>query len=191
MITRFAGRALTAIAISAVASVFWSPSAEAIPFDWSYAGVNGGPVIAGGTLEASLISGNTYSVSSIFGTRNGVPITGLTAYAAQDNLVYTAFPAVDYPGLAFTDASGHAFNVYYDPSTSDPYNCGRVGYCEIGPGTPGTTGLGPPRDSVGPIDFFNLSIVPTGVPEPETWAILLIGLALTIALVLSRAHTAD
>jgi hypothetical protein len=176
MIIEFAVRALAVTTFFAVGMVLRPSSAEAILFDWSYSGLNGGPVVASGTLDASPLGGGAYSVSSISGIRNGVPLTGLTAYAAQDNLVYTTFPAVDYPGLAFTDASGHAFNVFFDTSTSDPYNCGRVGYCEIGPGTPGTTGLGPPRDSVGPIDFFDLSIASTNVPEPASWTILLVGL---------------
>jgi hypothetical protein len=163
-----------------VAMAFQTPAAKAVLFDWSYAGFNGGPVAALGTLQATPDGGGVYTVTSIAGTRNGVPITGLTVYAGLDNLVYTdaanlygVDAHVDYPGLAYTDLSGAAFNVFYDISASDPYNCGRIGYCEIGPGIVGTSGLGPPRDSVGPIEFFTL----TGVPEPATWTMLLIGFA--------------
>jgi hypothetical protein len=63
--------------------------------------------------------------------------------------------------------------VYYDTSTTDVYQCGRVGYCEIGPGVAGTTGLGPPPDSIGGIESFTL----TAVPEPSTWAMMLLGFA--------------
>lgn len=104
---------------------------------------------------------------TITGTRNGIAITGLTGYAGDDNLVYNPAPFLDYPGLAFTDANGFAYNVFYDTNTTDPYNCGFVGYCEIGPGTPGTSGLGPPRDPVSSIDFTL-----TQVPEPGSLALL-------------------
>ncbi|HLZ81971.1 MAG TPA: PEP-CTERM sorting domain-containing protein [Caulobacteraceae bacterium] len=148
-------------------------SAGAASFLWSYSGVNGGPVSASGTLQATPNGGGVYTVTSISGMRNGLAITGLTTYAGDDNLVYTTAPNVDYPGLAYTDSNGNAFNVYYDTSLTDAYACGQVGYCEIGPGAPGSSGLGPPSDSIGPIASFTL----TAVPEPGAWALMLIGFA--------------
>jgi hypothetical protein len=145
--------------------------AKATVFDWSYTGLNGYSVTASGTLVATPLGGGAFAVTAITGTHNGVAITGLTSYAFQDNTVYTGFPQLDYPGLAFTDANGDAFNAFYDTATNDAYACGFVGYCEIGPGVVGTDGLGPPRDAEGPIAFTL-----TAVAEPTTWSLLLIGL---------------
>jgi PEP-CTERM motif len=166
------------------ALAFAACAAGATTFDWSYSGFNGGPVSASGTLEATADGGGVYAVTSISGTRNGVAITGLATYAGDDNLVYTTPPNVDYPGLAYANTFGQVFNVYYDTSLTDDYACGQVGYCEIGPGTAGTTGLGPPADSIGPIASFTL----TAVPEPSAWALMLIGLGAVGALARRRVR---
>jgi hypothetical protein len=152
---------------------FQGAMASAAVFDWSYSGFNGVAVSAAGTLDATPLGGGVYQVDSISGERNGVVITGLTDYAGNDNYVYTASPNVDYPGLAYTTTDGSAYNVYYDTSTADSYACGLIGYCEIGPGAPGTSGLGPPVDSIGPMSAFTL----TAVPELSTWAMMLVGFA--------------
>jgi len=142
-------------------------AAGAASFLWSYSGVNGGPVSASGTLQATPDGGGVYTVTSISGFRNGLAITGLTTYAGDDELVYTTAPYVDYPGLAYTDSSGDAFNVYYDTSLTDSYACGQIGYCAIGP-----------------IASFTL----TAVPEPGAWALMLIGLGVVGALARRRVR---
>jgi hypothetical protein len=157
--------ALVCGAALAQASTAWADK-----FDWSYTGTNGYVVSAGGTLTATPLGGGAYQVTSISGLYNGSPITGLTVYAGQDNEVYTTSPHLDFPGLAFTVGSS-AYNAFYDTSTADAYNCGFVGYCEIGPGVVGTSGLGPPRDPTNSIAFQLMS-----VPEPATWGLMLIGL---------------
>jgi hypothetical protein len=164
--------ALVALGLSLfVGSSFAAPTM----FDWSYFGINGSIASGSGTLMANSLGGGTYSVTSISGAVNGVAVAGLTGYAGSDNLVYSGFPSLDYPGLAFVDTSGNAYNVFYDTSTTDAYNCGFVGYCQIGPGTPGTDGLGPPRDPVASIAFTL-----TQVPEPGSLVLLgsgILGLA--------------
>jgi hypothetical protein len=114
-----------------------------------------------------------------------VPITGLTTYAGDDELVYTTAPYVDYPGLAYL-AGGVAFNVYFDTSLTDVYACGQIGYCEIGPGASGTDGLGPPPDSIGPITNFTL----VAVPEPAAWTLMLVGLGAIGAVARRRVRAA-
>jgi hypothetical protein len=158
--------AATAVALAALAS---AASASAASFAWSYTGLNGYVVNASGTLNATPTGGGAYQVTSISGTWNGIAITGLTGYAGDDEMVYAGAPHVDYPGLAFLLANGFAVNAYSDTSLVDAYACGAVGYCEIGPGVPGTSGLDGP-DPIHQIDF-SLS----AIPEPGTWALMLLG----------------
>jgi hypothetical protein len=165
----FQSLALAAAAAATLACT--AQLARATEFDWSYSGDNGGAVSASGVLFATPDGGGEYTVTSISGTRNGVSISGLATYAGDDNLVYTTTPHVDYPGLAYSVTGGAVFNVYYDTSTADDYACGAVGYCEIGPGVAGTTGLGPPVDSIGAMSSFTL----TAVPELSTWAMMGVG----------------
>jgi hypothetical protein len=114
-------------------------------FDWAYTGLDGAGCYA---PRRRGLPGRP-----ITGTHNDVAITGFPNYAIPSQLVYAASTYLDCGGLAFVDASGDAFDAFYDTATNDPYNCGYVGYCEIGPGLDGTDGLGPPRDPVNSIDF--------------------------------------
>jgi hypothetical protein len=155
-------------ALSAAALLAQAAAASAATFNWSYTGAHGYVVAASGTLTATPLGGGAYAVTSMSGTRNGSAVTGLTGYAGQDNEVFSPGPNLDYFGLAFL-VGGAAFNVYYDTGVSDPYQCGFAGYCEIGPGAPGTSGLDAP-DPMNPI-VFTL----TAVPEPAVWAMMLLG----------------
>jgi hypothetical protein len=162
------------ISLGVLAAAVVGASAQAAEFAWSYTGLNGYTVNASGTLDASPLGGGAFQVTSISGTWNGIAITGLGTYASNDNLVYTSGFAVDYPGLAFTLANGMDVNAYSDTETDpsvDPYACGAVGYCEIGPGANGSSGLGPPSDPINQISFTL-----TEVPEPAVWAMMMLGL---------------
>jgi hypothetical protein len=161
----------------AAASALLGPAQGArasVIFDWSYAGNNGGPVSASGTVTTTPDGVGVYQVTAITGERNGVPITGLATYAGDDQLVYTPAAnlygvdaAVDYPGLAY-EVGGVAYNVYYFPlpyTNTDSYWCGGYGYCEVGPSSEGIPS--------GIVTSFTL----TAVPEPSTWAMMIFGFA--------------
>jgi hypothetical protein len=163
--------------------------ARAEVFDWSYTGV-----FTSGPDVGALVSGNgqftatptatpgVFSVNGISGTADGSSITGLTSYAAQDQLLYyqNGFANfLDFPGIAFEVAGDQAFNFYFLASSSGTpggnYDCGAAGYCMIGPGTPGTSGLGPPADAYATIEFT--ATAAAVVPEPSTWVMMLVGFA--------------
>jgi hypothetical protein len=77
-------------------------------------------------------------------------ITGLTSYALNDQTIFTSSPQLSFGGLSFTVFGGQAYNIYYDNSDVGAYNCGLVGYCQVGPGSPGDIAL---NDPTVPITF--------------------------------------
>ncbi len=157
--------------------------ASAALLDWSYTGpgINNGS----GTMEATLDTNPSdpqygyYNVTSIAGTAEGQTITGLSSYDDPSNVLYPPSPpniGVDTLGISFTVADGTAFNLYeddgnYDPVTTPGYACGVV-YCLLGPGDPVTGGYGDPLTA---LDSFTVTVA--GVPEPSTWAMMLLGFA--------------
>ncbi len=171
---------LKSIAIAALGMAAIAGAGHAATFQWSYSDLSGAPVSASGILDATSVGGGAFQVTSISGLRNGAAITGLANYAIPSQLVYSGSPSLDYGGLAFL-AGGAAFNVYYDTSTTDPYSCGAVGYCEIGPGVDGTDGLAGPD----PIHQINFTL--TSVPEPSTWALSILGVG-AVGLMLRRGR---
>jgi hypothetical protein len=76
--------------------------------------------------------------------------------------------------------TGDAFNIYYNGFTSGTpggyYDCGVAGYCMIGPGIVGNTGLENP-DPYASLTTFSATYVSGAVPEPSTWALLMLGFA--------------
>jgi hypothetical protein len=145
--------------------------AETMTYDWSltspnFEGFNGSPVSGSGTLTATQTSGGAWSVSSITGTFtdlfissfNPIAVTGVapeTENATQvtnDNLVYPSGPLfVDGNGLGFQTSRG-AFDIYDSNGTYEVV-AGSLG---IGSG-----------------DFVLTAVA--AVPEPSTWAMMILG----------------
>ena len=130
--------------------------AHADPFNWSYTGVG---ISGSGTLTATFLNSNdggTFQVTHMTGTANGAAIVDVLplppgGYGLYDNLFFpNASPQLDFPGLAFTVAGGQAFNLFFDTVATGDFNCGRIGYCLLGPGTVGSEGL---TDPSAPITF--------------------------------------
>ncbi|HXQ15497.1 MAG TPA: PEPxxWA-CTERM sorting domain-containing protein [Caulobacteraceae bacterium] len=149
-------------------------AANAAEFKWTAAGQNGDHDTGSGLIVATPDGGGVYSVTNITGAWAGQTITGPSVYAGSDNEVFTGTPSLDFPGLAFTVATGAVYNFYSDSDANlaDTYSCGFAGYCEIGPGAPFTSGLEAP-DPINPISFTL-----TAVPEPVTWAMMLLGVGM-------------
>lgn len=174
---KFTRAVLLAGAIAAGTAAQVLPS-DAVIFNWSYTGPG---VSGGGTFDATLQGPDTYLVNSISGTANGSPIVGINFYAGGDNNVYytsplppaASFVQVNRNGLSFSVGDGSvSYNLYEDYDgypVGTPFYCGAI-YCLLGPGS---TGAG---DPVIALDSFIATPV-VGVPEPATWAMMLIGFA--------------
>jgi hypothetical protein len=169
-------------------------SANAVTFDWSY--TDGGSNVGSGTLTATLdaTTPNAYDVQTITGIANGLAINSVaTVYSSPDQLVYfnsTQPFVIDIFGLSFFGPDNKAFNISADNianGTINPVNgsiitdgnpfagfhCGSA-YCLVGPGDPSNLN----SSNTDPITGVDVSITLAGaVPEPSTWAMLLLGFA--------------
>jgi hypothetical protein len=144
-------------------------SAEAKVYDFSFTGngVSGSGVITtADSNAASAVTSVTGSVFDSFVGPGAFSITGLSAYAAADNILYpTTQPLVDFGGVSFTTDTGGEFNLglgggglyglVLNSAVQNP-----VGYGNGGFDNPGSV---------------NISMSVTGVPEPATWAVMLLG----------------
>ncbi len=131
-------------------------------WNWSY--TNGTNLNASGTLS---VAGNalTYEpVISITGTRNGVAITGMVSLTdpsfstwLYDNTFQANPTNVSFEGLLFkVGNAGSVVNLYYNNGYREFYDTGLSG--------------GSVNQAV--------SLHVTAVPEPETYALMLLGLGL-------------
>ena len=96
------------------------------------------------------------TITGITGTFDGSAITGLSGYAAADNTIYQPTPFYfSLGGVSFTSAGG-AYNIY-------AYNGGDYLL----------------KSSVDPVGLPQngqlLTVATISVPEPATWAMMLVG----------------
>jgi PEP-CTERM motif len=136
-------------------------------FSWTLTGpaanLGGVPVPASGKLVATEEMGGAWEITSVTGTvtKGGqtVAITGLTSFFGSDNVIFpagTTFLSID--GFAFQDANGQKYDVFsFFPQGSSPSG-NAYGEFTSGPGF----GVG----------TFTLTVA---VPEPSTWAMMLLG----------------
>ncbi len=120
-------------------------------------------------------------LTGITGFIDGIAIQGLSDYGLTStpplgNTVTTSYPYLNYNGIAFSTASD-AFNIYYN---NIPDNGAPEGYYLIQRSTDPT-----PNDPSAP---FGESITfTTSVPEPASWAMMMVGLGLAGATLRRRA----
>jgi hypothetical protein len=151
----------------ALAPIVANTSANATVYNFSYTSSSLG-TFGFGTFTTVDNSGPSL-VTGVTGTEsyNGVSdtITGVSNYAgAQDLLYYPGPPFVDFSGISFATHSKGDFNIYYN-NTNDANH-----------GPLGTWVLSSVNDAGGNSDGLNpIDLVVTPVPEPGTWAMMLLG----------------
>lgn len=149
---------------TAIAMISATPASAAV-FNFNFAGTGlffGEPLVGSGTLttndvsQVSALNGYTYqTITEISGTFNGSQITGLANVTGSNNLFYLTGPFfVDGNGLGFTTAAGSAVNLFVTTGTRYRLNAGGL-----------STGF----------VTASASAVTAAVPEPATWALMLVG----------------
>src|SRR5205823_7828554 len=158
-----------ALMIVAAGSATVEPASASFIWDWSYSGAG---VVASGTFttDDTPDGAGFYLITSIAGTRNGETITGLQPTRtsipgnepfAVDNLVSLNGPQLTHNGFGYAASGGN----YANPFFADFLSPAR--YLEFFSAPPFTSEL--------PISF---SATLTTVSEPDTYALLLVGLGM-------------
>jgi hypothetical protein len=99
------------------------------------------------------------TITGITGTFNGSAITGLASVFGSNNLFYVTGPSfLDGSGLGFTTAAGTGVNLFFQDSASS-FRVNTV--------NPFTTSFASANATVAQVS--------SAVPEPTTWAMMLVG----------------
>jgi hypothetical protein len=142
-------------------------AAQAGSYEIDYTGLND-PTINGDLIITTMggAPGQPSTVISISGERNGNLVTGLSPYAASDQLLYPSGLLFDFGGLSFSTQSRGDFNLfsnyggYYEVSSA----VDRIGYASSG---------------------MPIRVIIKTVPEPATLSLLAAGFG---GLALARRH---
>ena len=175
-----------AAVISATLALASAGSASAATWLVTYNATAGFPTMANLTLDVgeTLNAVGGYDVLAISGDVDGDAITHLitnpiqpfASYSADgmfifDNVVWNSAPNLSNPGLFFAGASGDEYNLFSDnPTTYELYRArSGVGYLAHSTGAL-IAAVQPPQNS--PQGGAG------GVPEPSTWAVMILGFGL-------------
>jgi hypothetical protein len=114
---------LALLVMLALAATTPAQASQLFAFNYSLPGTGLTPmaISASGFFATTDLSGGSYSVTGVWGTWNGLAITGIAApggFGSNDNLLFPSLPLVDGNGLGFTvngagdDGLGDV-NLYY------------------------------------------------------------------------------
>jgi hypothetical protein len=151
MLRKLLSNGFEVLAVLSVFALATTPPARAsqlFAFNYSLPGTGLTPmaVSASGFFATTDLSGGSYTVTGVWGTWNGLAITGVAApggFGSNDNLLFPAAPLVDSNGLGFTvdgagdDGAGNV-NLFYTGTgyTENSPNVGTGSDFSTAPATP-------------------------------------------------------
>ena len=154
--------AIAALSYPTCASAQLAPAGE---YSFSFTDASGSSgnglftVVTGGHVVG--VSGTVYDALAPGGATN-TTILGTSTYAGADNLLYVNAPFVDFAGISLALLDSNYLNLFYSNGTY-----------EIS-GTRDEYSINNPCGCVGETDYAAALNV-AAVPEPATWAMMLIG----------------
>jgi hypothetical protein len=154
----------------------FATTAGAAVLDWNFSfSLDNGDSASGIFVTQDTPSGGPYLITSLTGTISGNPMTLLSPDSSfNDNLLYTTQPYLDGIGLGFV-AEGFQWAVFSSggvvvDSWCNNANSGLDHQCNDATENP--------PDPGGSVTEFSVSpLVTPSVPEPSTWALMLLGFA--------------
>jgi hypothetical protein len=153
-----------ALALAAFGSI--AGTADAAVYSVSY-GINGSSYVGTWTTTDTANAGGFYTVTSMSGTQGGFGATllGAGVFAGNDNLVKLTVSNFTINGVSYS-ANGVNYNIY---SLSNGTLSGCVS-----------------EACVLPITNFSIQLATAAVPEPATWAMMMLGFGAMGAALRSR-----
>ena len=148
---KFIASAVVVAAIGALLSV--SSARASVIYDWSFSDStdSGSGTFTTGTVWTA----TGVAISGISGTVDGHAITGLSSFAGADNKLYSAAPHMSLGGISFA-------------TSVNTFNLENFGGVELIKFSTDPSGI----DTGGvPITFS----IAQAVPEPSTWAMMILG----------------
>jgi hypothetical protein len=107
---------LSGVVLATSTSVCFVPSASAAQlWNWSYSGGFWGSLGGSGTFTTD-DGPDPFTVTGITGTAEGQQITALLppgAFYGNDNLLFSAFPQLDFLGIAFTTTNNKSHLLFW------------------------------------------------------------------------------
>jgi hypothetical protein len=137
--------------------------ATTVTFEWTLSGpapsLGGVPFPGSGTIAATVSASGGDTVTGITGTVNGSMITGLNTFNGADNLLFPAGTTfLSTHGISFVTAAGQDINIFSFFPQGTPPSGNAYGELSTNPSAFG-------------VGTFAIS----AVPEPSTWAMMLLG----------------
>lgn len=170
---------LTRVLMAGVAAVGVFDGAQAATWSFSFVGLDFPIAVNGSGILTTTDAGSPFTVTGATGaitdSSGTFAITGLSLYAAADNLLYSP-PSpgnwyVDFGGVSFTTSGGPDFNLGGGGDDAPQFNLLNDSWQNP---TGGANQGSPPSLTAG---SYNIDFIITQIPEPSTWTMLGLGLA--------------